>query len=552
MTIDLNNLTKEQNILFDKIFNETKPEYIKLIDDIYSKSDKSIYFLLSSVTSRDLFLNSCLIKLTQLSFIKHYLINHNVKTIIVYDHNQKRIIQSFMRKHKLDARIDFINLNKYRFIHILKFLPRFLMNINTVIHYFRVKSKSRLNKIKGKKEIILINTYFIPSMFVGNEYQDRYYPKLIELANNKKDIFFSPTCFLGNKLSNTIKICEKSNINFIYNFDLLKMFDYLCALFASCLLIKYRFRNLYFLDFDVSPIINEEMRNNIISHSLFLPLLNYFYLKRLKEEHVDIKLFIDWFENQQLNRSFNISKSLHYPNVKSIGYQGWIVSNNLHYFHRPTKFEKDIGSIPDEIAVIGRGLVKKFPFGTNVKTIVSPAFRFNYIHHQTINILEHKMILISLPVNSDVANYILKFCSSSLHNDYHSCVVVNYHPVLKLSTIKNNSNFEFSDKSFRQLIVNTGIVISNTSSTCVESLALGVPVIILHGGSNIKQNPIPNTIDKSIWDECDNETDFKTAFTRLYIKKNIEDQSNTVKFIRKEFFEPVSKKSVNHFLGLNN
>ena len=243
---------------------------------------------------------------------------------------------------------------------------------------------------------------------------------------------------------------------------------------------------------------------------------------------------------------------MHYPNVKSKGYQGWIVSNNFHYFHLPTKFEKDIGSIPDEIAVIGRGLVKNYPCDTNVKTIVSPAFRYDYIHHQTINILERKLILIALPVNSNVANYILKFCSSSLHNDYHSYVVVNYHPQLKLSTIKNNSNFEFSDKSFRQLIVNTGIVISNTSSTCVESLALGVPVIILHGGSAINQNPIPDTIDKSIWDECDNDTDFKTAFTRLYIEKNIEEQSNTAKLIRKEFFEPVSKKSVNHFLGLNN
>ena len=102
------------------------------------------------------------------------------------------------------------------------------------------------------------------------------------------------------------------------------------------------------------------------------------------------------------------------------------------------------------------------------------------------------------------------------------------------------------------LIFNTGLVISNTSSACVESLALGVPVIILNGGSPINQNPIPNTIDKNIWDECDNHTDFKTAFTRLYLEKNIEEQSNTAKLLRKEFFEPVSKKSVNHFLGLNN
>ena len=156
-------------------------------------------------------------------------------------------------------------------------------------------------------------------------------------------------------------------------------------------------------------------------------------------------------------------------------------------------------------------------FGANVKKVVSPAFRYDYIHHQPVNIFKQKMILICLPVSSDMASYILKFCSSSLNNDYHSYVVVNYHPVLKLSTIKNNSNFEFSDMPFRKLIVKSGLVISNTSSACVESLALGVPVIILHGGSPINQNPIPTTIDKNILDECYNHTDFNTAFTRLYI-----------------------------------
>ena len=152
----------------------------------------------------------------------------------------------------------------------------------------------------------------------------------------------------------------------------------------------------------------------------------------------------------------------------------------------------------------------------------------------------------------------MKFCCDNLPIEHHSSVVVNYHPALKLSTrnnissLKNNYNFTFSEKSFSELIVEAGLVISNISSACVESLAFGVPVIILQGGSAINQNPIPNTIDKNIWDECDNHTDFNTAFTRLYIEKNIEEQSNAAKLIRKEFFEPVSKKSVNHFLGLNN
>ena len=501
MNIDLKNLTKEQNILFDKFFNDSKLEYIKLIDTIYSQSDKSIYFLLSSVTSRDILLNDCLLKLTQLSFIKHYLIVHDVKTIIVYDHNQKIIIESFIRKHNLDARINYVYSYIDHIINISKFVLIFLKNVNTIIHFIRVKSKLRLKKIKERKEIILINTFFIPSMFVGNEYKDRYYPKLIEFAKNKDNIFFNPTCLLGNKLSSNIKICEKNNTNFIYNFDLLKIFDYLRALFASIILIKYRFKNIYFSEFDVSIIINNELRKNIFSHSLFLPLLNNIYLKRLKEERIDINLFIDWFENQQLNRGFNMGKSKYYPNVKSIGYQGWIVSSNYYYFHLPTQFEKNIGSIPDEIAVIGKGIVNTISKYIKIKTIVSPALRYDYIHNHSINIVDSKLIIISLPISFDVANYILKFCCENLPIEHHSSVVVNYHPALALSprhnisSLKNNFNYTFSEKSFRELIVEAGLVISNLSGACVESLAFGVPVIILQGGSAINQNPIPNTID---------------------------------------------------------
>jgi hypothetical protein len=556
MIVDLNKLTKGQNILFDKLFNDSKLEYISLIDNIYEQSDKSIYFLLSSVTSRDFHLNVTLIKLTQLCLVKFCLLNYSVNKIIVYDKNQNTIIKSFIQKHNIDAKVIFISSYKDLIINILKFVYIFINNFITAIYFIREKSQSRLNIIKEKKEIIMINTYFIPSMFVGNEYKDRYYPNLFNFANKKDNIFFNPTCLLGNKLPNAIKTCDESNINYVYNFDLLKISDYLLALFSSIILIKYRFNNLSFFDFDPTSIINTEIKKNIIRHSLFIPLLNYIYMKRMKEQGIDIKLFIDWFENQQLNRGFNIGRSENYPNVKSKGYQGWIVSKNYYYYHQPTKFEKDIGSIPDEIAVIGKELVKSATNYTGTQTIVSPAFRFDYVHDQLEENAVKKLILVSLPASFVVANYILKFCYDNLPNNHHSNVVINYHPVLKLgprnyiSKFKKYGDYEFSDNLFSELIINAGLVISNASSACIESLALGVPVIILQGGSPINQNPIPNTIDKNMWDECDNNVDFYNAFKRLFVEKNILAQSKAAKLIRKEYFEPVNTKSVNDFLEL--
>ena len=125
-----------------------------------------------------------MIKLTQLCFVKFYLLNYSVNKIIVYDKNQNTIIKSFIQKHNIDTKVIFISSYKDQIINLLKFVYIFINNFITAIYFIREKSQSRLNKIKVKKEIILINTYFIPSMFAGNEYQDRYYPKLIELANN--------------------------------------------------------------------------------------------------------------------------------------------------------------------------------------------------------------------------------------------------------------------------------------------------------------------------------------------------------------------------------
>ena len=135
MIVDLNNLTKEQNLLFDRSFNDSKSEYIGLIDNIYEQSDKSIYFLLSSVTSRDFHLNDTLIKLTQLCFVKFYLLNYSVNKIIVYDKNQNTIIKAFIQKHNIDAKVIFIRSYKDQIINILKFVYIFINNFITAIYF---------------------------------------------------------------------------------------------------------------------------------------------------------------------------------------------------------------------------------------------------------------------------------------------------------------------------------------------------------------------------------------------------------------------------------
>ena len=61
--------------------------------------------------------------------------------------------------------------------------------------------------------------------------------------------------------------------------------------------------------------------------------------------------------------------------------------------------------------------------------------------------------------------------------------ILNYFPEITLKTIKKNGKLEFEDNAF-------DILISNGSSTCLEALASGVPVIIIGNKYGITENPI--------------------------------------------------------------
>ena len=44
----------------------------------------------------------------------------------------------------------------------------------------------------------------------------------------------------------------------------------------------------------------------------------------------------------------------------TIGYQGFVVSDQFYYFHYPTKFEKKINSLPKKIAIISKNKKNNF------------------------------------------------------------------------------------------------------------------------------------------------------------------------------------------------
>jgi len=184
MKINLNNLNLKQTNKFRELFESNKILYIKLIDDLYENSDKSLLFKLSSITSRDLYLNDLLIKLTEISLIQYYINNYKVEEIVVYDKYYKKLINKIKKGNTI--KIVIVSKN-YNYLKLMKNICR---NLCYVLISISLKSNKRRQKYFSTKNLLLMTIPVVPSMFNDGIFHDRFYTG-IEKYIKKKILFIT-------------------------------------------------------------------------------------------------------------------------------------------------------------------------------------------------------------------------------------------------------------------------------------------------------------------------------------------------------------------------
>ena len=91
------------------------------------------------------------------------------------------------------------------------------------------------------------------------------------------------------------------------------------------------------------------------------------------------------------------------------------------------------------------------------------------------------------------------------------------------------------------------------SITCLEAIALGIPVINVKRSIGLSFNSIPKEIPREIWRHCSSEKEILNAINFFTYKLSTKSKSrqNIGKLVRKNYFEPVTKKKVINFLNLH-
>jgi len=502
--LDLRSLTVGQSKLYDEIVPNVQDTFNQIIGNIYDRNKNNHNWYFSSVASRNphqspLFERLCKVRIVEILLSQNEFLEVYLDDYCLY----KFILKNFQNN---SLKVFFVG-NKKSIINIfIILLYRYAKYIKIILCKWFISSFWKINLIRDRN-LFLIDTF----VYSGNNgqgtinngiYNDRYYPNLLKYTSdeNESEILYIPTLLIDNKfLSTFIKLLKQKK--FLTKEPFIKSFDWLILLILPLRKINLEGINSKFKRYDIIDFIRDELLFNKFSISKLISGINYKFVKRLSSRNISIQGFIEWYENQVIDRGMILGLRKYFPDVKVCAYQGFVVCPNYNFYIAPTKFEIDHLLAPHLIAVTGKCLLNEPKRNYNIKTIVAPAFRFQHLYNNRIKFPDIDKVTILMPfsicLKSSLSN--LKLLTGAVKSSVctnQAVIVVKMHPAFSTEGVKNqikkiDCQIQISDEEINLVLQKTNILVGSATSACVEALVYNITVIIIANNSGITSNPIP-------------------------------------------------------------
>ena len=544
--------------LFNQIAVDTHISFTEWIDSISRQHAKNIDWWVSSPASQNtsispLFHYCCCIALLQ-ELIRA---NEPVSEITTDSRAFRKIIGDYLTKLGVNARVTSARLSvKQRLKELVRpIYVVFGLFLKQLRLFLAAQLTRSLRKPLPSEPLTLIDTFAIP----GYIEKDRYYPGMLDALseNQKQRVWFVPHLYGFHpwQYLSVVKRLRKAERNFLLKTDFLKLRDYWCLWQHLFRIRKLQIKPSFFCGVDISLLVREELRGFKGLASSYISLLNYYFAKRLKEANVKLRFVINWFENQSIDRGWNAGFRRFFPEVETMG----LSTHDLRAL--PTEVEKDSRVIPYEVAVVGKGLVQSVRrFCSDLDVCIAPAFRFQHVWQERKYFPAGNVytVLVALPIVISLAVHILKLLVCKNSNGADIRFWIKLHPAKSMAQIKAAyretwpEQFEFVGGDFYDCVEKSNLLISAASSTCMETLAKGIPVIVAGSNSGLTYNPVPETLTDDIWRLCYTSQEMEDAiqFYKSRSREKIREHEAVGKRIREEYFEPVTSEAVRRLLGL--
>ncbi len=561
-------LSIPQRMLLNDIAERTRKPFNDIIGQLTIGHNSNLDWWVSEIASRNTYTNDLFNDCCYAIFVSELLgQSEDIKEILVSSLPLSKVLRKFCQKHQLQVRI-FYNggwlrsLKKILRVGVIMAQCRLILKL---LYIYFVCRCSKSVSLKITAPITLIDVFVNDTSFNHERFQDRYYPGILNYltVTEKPRFFYLPTFQISwRNVKKIIALCRR-NPNFLLKEDYLTICDYFYALLYPLRALRLYPSQVALSGVDITPLFRSVWIDNLVSANSIEALLKYRFVRRLKETNILIRLVIDWFENQIIDKGANAGFRHYYPETPLIGYQGFIVPKYYLCMY-PTSNELNSQVIPKIIAVCGHGLIEsRKEFCADLTVINGPGFRFSGVWQDRLKNPDsnHYTILVSLPLEEgwkDIIRIVVSVSNKPLPQKTRFLVKPHpsakpIEPQLKTLNLALPDCAQFIHGEFNDVVELADLMISNTSSTGLEAMAKGVPVIIIGNQIGITQNPIPENLNTNMWRLCYSPEEVSEAI-QFFSNSDHKDhsiQSEECAKIRELYFNPVNRETVRKFLLLD-
>jgi len=558
-----------------EVFNELaislRSKFNTLIKEISLPNKHNIDWWVLELPSRNTYANSffhifCCIHLLN-KIIKDS--NFVFKNILVDSATVKNIIEEILCQNSIhDCSVIIDNDLKKRFKrHIKKKIGGSIILFYNILKLFIAKYLTISNSSRlSSKPLTLIDTFIISRYSNPNRFYGSLWKNLSQKI--KATTFFVPSITRMSLLNlfftyNKIKTDE---YNYLIKEEYLCLKDLIFAYNHPKRIKNYKINKIRILDYDITEIIKEDINYPTDIFSIQESLLTYRFIKRLEQKKVRIRLAIDWFEGQIIDKAWNFGFHQFYPLVKTIAYRAY-ESYPLYLCSFPIPIEHEAGVIPKVFALQGPKTISSVKeFIPQLNTLLIPAYKAEYVWKRTnlIGSDKSKNIIVTLPIAIDISDYIISIifdvCDNEICLENNFKFIIKPHPTRTLKDVYPNylktipKNVVFNcNETFSRLLYSANTLITEASSTCLESISIGVPVILIKRKGSLFHNPLPEGIDDELFKICSSADELIEALKIYIFMNNIEREKliNKGHLVRENYFQPITKEGTNRFMDLS-
>lgn len=287
---------------------------------------------------------------------------------------------------------------------------------------------------------------------------------------------------------------------------------------------------LHFQGIPVTPLVRAE--RFVAGLRGAIPLALARAPRRMAEAGIRPTWFIDWFENQALDKGVVLGLKEGLPECHPIAVRQYVSLSNVSSL-LTSSGEAIAGVAPTENWSCGGALVAQDArFDAVGSYFAVPALRYAYLHRNAPSNGEGDALLVLLTHSADESLAILDFVVALLQEKGagDSRVVIKPHPTMEMDAFRQKAErrfphlitnvIEWENGALRGLLQTAKAVVTSGSGTAVEAICSGVPVVLIGRQAGLNFNSTEG-VDPRMWVIAYTPNDLREAITQRFCEKSL-------------------------------